>query len=380
MKKGWVYFFFFVVFLFSGRDEVAATSNLKYIPIAINDEWMTFPDALPFVKEQTTYVPIRFFSDAIGATLTVDKTDGSITITTSDQSIKIIPKQNELIALDGTTSKLNTFIQDGRTYAPLRDLGNYFNYDVQYLSNGPFIRLVNTNVKMDTESFIKENKKAIIDFYQKVKLAQRPKVYLTFDDGPGEGIGEILDILKTKNAKASFFMIETQMKKYPNDTKRLVKEGHYPALHSVSHNKSLLYGGKASAVATEMLKAQKTLYELTGIQSNLTRAPFGSKPYMTNPFRDEMVRQHLKMWDWNVDSEDWRYASTKPREIVINVKEGFNKVKAQKEPIVILFHIKKGTASVLSEIIDFIYSQGYQCVAYNPAEHVVVNFWKDKRL
>lgn len=380
MKKGWVYFFLFVLFLFMGRAEVAATSNLKYIPIAINDEWITFPDALPFVKEQNTYVPVRFFSDAIGATFTVDKTEGSITLKTNQKSLKIITTQKQIITSDGLIMELNTFEQNGRTYAPIRTLSNYFDYEVQYLSKGPFVRLLNTNAKKDTEQFLKEKKKYMIDFYQKVKIDARPKVYLTFDDGPSVGIKEILDILKTKNAKASFFMIETQMKKFPDDIKRLVKEGHYPALHSVSHNKSLLYGGTASSVANEMLKAQKTLYEITGIHSNLTRAPFGSKPYMTNPFRNEMVRQNLKMWDWNVDSEDWRYANSNPIEIVRNVKEGFNKVKNQKEPIVILFHIKKETALVLPEIIDFIYSKGYQCVAYEPTEHIVMNFWKDKRL
>ncbi|WP_442598952.1 polysaccharide deacetylase family protein [Neobacillus sp. D3-1R] len=380
MKKGWVYFFFLILFLFSFDGEAAATSNVKYIPIAINDEWINFPDALPFVKEQTTYIPIRFLSDAMGATLTVDKTEGSITITSPKNSIKLMTKQNEMITLEGTRIKINNFVQDGRTYAPLRDLGKYFGYDVQYLSKGPIVRLVNSDAKTDTEQFLIENEKQIKEFYQKLIWENRPKVYLTFDDGPSIGMEEILNVLKAKKAKASFFMIETQMKKFPEDVKHLVKEGHYPALHSVSHNKSLLYGGKASAVSMEMLKAQKTLYSITGIQSSLTRAPFGSKPYMTNPFRDEMAKQKLKMWDWNIDSEDWKYAGKNPMEIVSNVKEGFQKLKERKEPIVILFHVKKETALVLPEIIDFIYSQGYQCVAYQPADHFVMNFWKDKRL
>lgn len=174
-------------------------------------------------------------------------------------------------------------------------------------------------------------------------------------------------------------MIEPQMRSYPNDVRRLVAEGHYPALHSVSHNKQQLYGGKPYAVATEMLKTQKTLYGITGIKSLLTRVPYGSKPHMVKSFRDQLARYHFKMWDWDIDTLDWENQS-KPQQIYANVKAGFQQERNGNKPIVILFHINKGTVEALPKIIDYIYSQGYQCVAYDPAEHFVVNFWDDGRL
>lgn len=380
MKKGWVYFFLISLFFFFDQTKSEATSNTKIIPIAINDKLITFPDELPFVQDQTTFIPIRFFSDAIGATITLDNKVGTLTLTTQEKSLSIDMKKKEIETSEGEKTKINLFLKNGRNYASVRILGEYFGYEVQYQSKGPIVRLVNSKAQLSTIPFFKENQKEINDFYQKVKLGDRPKVYLTFDDGPILGINEILNILKKKKAKASFFMIETQMTMFPNETKRLVKEGHYPALHSVSHNKKLLYEGSSSAVAKEMLKTQQTLFNLTGIQSKLTRAPYGSKPYMKNPFRDELVRNGFKMWDWSIDSEDWRYHRTNPKEIVKIVKDGIQKQKKQKDPIVILFHINKGTAAVLPEIIDYIYSQGFQCVAYNPTKHFVMNFWEDERL
>lgn len=380
MKKGWVYFFLFTLFFFFDQTKSDAASITKIIPIAFNDEVINFPDELPFVQNQTTFIPIRFFCDAIGATIALDNKGGTLTLTTQEKSLTIDMKKKEIKSSDRVNTKINIILKNDRNYAPVRILGEYFGYEVQYQAKGPVVRLVNSNAKLETMTFLKENQNEISNFYLKAKLDDRPKVYLTFDDGPISGIHEILNILKKKKAKASFFMIETQMRMFPNETKRLVKEGHYPALHSVSHNKKLLYEGSPSAVAKEMVKTQKTLVDLTGVQSILTRAPYGSKPYLKIPFRNELVRHGFKMWDWSIDSEDWKYHRTNPKEIVKIVKDGLQKQKKQKDPIVILFHINKGTAAVLPEIIDYIYSLGFQCVAYNPSEHFVMNFWKDERL
>jgi peptidoglycan-N-acetylglucosamine deacetylase len=380
MRRGWMYFFMFVfLFLFDSPEVSLAASNTKKVPIAVNDQFVSFPDAVPIIENNTTYVPVRYFSDAIGATMIVEQTK-IISIEWLDKFLMLNMNLNEIQFSDGTNIKVELFIRNGRTYVPLRILGEYFGYQVQYLAEGPIVRLVNSADIIDRQHFLKANHSKIIEFYQKKLIVdKRPKVYLTFDDGPNPGIQDILDILKKKQAKASFFMIETQMRKFPNDIKRLVKEGHYPALHSVSHNKNLLYEGKPIAVANEMVKSQKTLFQITGIQSDLTRAPYGSKPYMTKAFRDEMAKQKFKMWDWDIDSLDWKYRSN-PNLILKNVKESFQEKKKQKDEIVILFHINSGTVAVLPEVIDFIHAQGYQCVAYNPAQHVVVNFWKDKRL
>ncbi|MFD2442952.1 polysaccharide deacetylase family protein [Bacillus sp. CGMCC 1.16607] len=380
MKKICVYFFLFIVVFIFGETDVIANSDTKIIPIAVNDQLITFPDEKPVLKDQITYVPIRIISEAIDATLTIDLPNETFRITTKEKSMLFDVKNSKIKTLDGSMTNVNLYKQNGRNFAPLRVIGEYFSYDVQYISNGPVVRLVNSKAKLDRNQFIKANQNAISNFYNKPIVDHRPKVYITFDDGPIKGTEEILEVLKKKKAKASFFMIETQMRLFPNQTKRIVSEGHYPALHSVTHNKNLLYGGNSIAVAKEMLKTQKTLFELTGFHSNLTRAPYGSKPYMKIAFRDELVRNDFKMWDWSIDSEDWKYHQTDPKEIVANVKGGIQKQKSKKEPIVILFHINKGTAAVLPEIIDYIYAEGYQCVAYDPAEHFVMNFWKDERL
>lgn len=378
MKKAWIYFFLFVLFFVCDRQEVSAASTVKKIPIAVNNQFIHFPDALPSVYNQRTYVPVRFFSDGIQVNVKSIK-PGVLSLKSKQKSLILYTNQNEIHYSNGRKIKVELFVKDGRTYAPLRSLGEYFGYQVRYIAEGPIVRLVDSKYIYEKHTFLKINQTQIDEFYQKANLDHRPKVYLTFDDGPNPGIKDILNILKKKQAKASFFMVEPQMRSYPNDVRRLVQEGHYPALHSVSHNRDLLYGGKPIAVANEMVKTQKTLYQLTGIHSTLIRAPYGSKPYLVKSFRDELVRHQFKMWDWDIDSLDWKYRSN-PEKIYANVKASFIKERSGNKPIVILFHINSGTVAALPEIIDYIYSRGYQCVAYDPDEHFVVNFWEDSRL
>ncbi len=65
---------------------------------------------------------------------------------------------------------------------------------------------------------------------------QRKVVAITFDDGPDpEWTPKILDILKQKNAKATFFLIGAEVEKFPGITKRIYNEGHEIGNHTFTH-------------------------------------------------------------------------------------------------------------------------------------------------
>jgi peptidoglycan/xylan/chitin deacetylase (PgdA/CDA1 family) len=64
----------------------------------------------------------------------------------------------------------------------------------------------------------------------------KKELYLTFDDGPVPGITEfVLDTLAAHNAKATFFCIGDNVRKYPAIFKRILAEGHRPANHTFNH-------------------------------------------------------------------------------------------------------------------------------------------------
>ncbi|WP_010677834.1 polysaccharide deacetylase family protein, partial [Bacillus timonensis] len=98
-------------------------------------------------------------------------------------------------------------------------------------------------------------------------------VYLTFDDGPHKVSKDILALLDQYDAKATFFMLDNNIKNYPDAVKEMVSKGHSVGLHGVTHDKNKFYQSSKSVVG-EMDQTQQTILELTGIETDLIRTPF----------------------------------------------------------------------------------------------------------
>ncbi len=200
----------------------------------------------------------------------------------------------------------------------------------------------------------------------------RKVAYLTFDDGPSRYTEQLLDILKRYGIQATFFMIGSNVPGHEESVKRLVKEGHYPGLHSMSHSYSKLYTN--GQFVTEMIQAQEVIKEVTGITAHLTRCPYGSMPGLNQGLRDQMAAAGLKEWDWTIDSFDWKLPG-RPDAVVQNV---ISHTKQNTE--VILFHEKEQTIQALPTIIESLKQQGYEFEVYHENAHFPLNFWHDNRL
>ena len=75
------------------------------------------------------------------------------------------------------------------------------------------------------------------------------EVVLTFDDGPHpEYTPELLDLLKQRNVKATFFVIGENAAKYPEIIGRIVNEGHKIGIHSFYHKPSFTYSSKKAVI------------------------------------------------------------------------------------------------------------------------------------
>ncbi|MGF6352422.1 peptidoglycan/xylan/chitin deacetylase (PgdA/CDA1 family) [Paenibacillus sp. 4624] len=203
----------------------------------------------------------------------------------------------------------------------------------------------------------------------------RKVVYITFDDGPSQYTDQLLDILKQHEAKATFFMIGRQLNEHPDAVKRLVKEGSYPGLHSMTHNYNKLYkSGSSANFVNEFKKEQKMVEKLIGYTPYLIRAPYGSSPQIGESFRGDIAAAGFKMWDWTTDSLDWNLPG-QPDKIVARVS---NSVHRDKE--VILMHEREQTVQALPRIMKLLEERGYEFEVYDPSAHWVANFSGDTRL
>jgi peptidoglycan/xylan/chitin deacetylase (PgdA/CDA1 family) len=188
------------------------------------------------------------------------------------------------------------------------------------------------------------------------KKSEKKTVYLTFDDGPAPFSGEIIKLLEEYQFKATFFMVDGNIRKYPEAVKLMAKSGDTVALHSVSHNQKKFYKSKKS-VLSELTQNRKTLMEISGINSFIMRTPYGSAPNMTNEYKKAVKENGYLMWDWNIDSKDWYY---KDKRYVKSVIEQIKKKKDSDEPLVILLHEREETLAHLPKLLDYLKKHGYE--------------------
>lgn len=179
--------------------------------------------------------------------------------------------------------------------------------------------------------------------------------YLTFDDGPTHVTGKLLDVLAQYNIKATFFMLEPNMRKYPEVLTRMVEEGHAIGLHGVSHRKNKFYQSKDTVVG-EMSTAQVTLKELTGVESHLIRVPYGSYPHMKKSYIEAVQQAGFFLWDWNVDSKDWFYNDA---EMIDNTIRQLVALEKRNEEPVILMHDRAQTIPYVAKVLEYLIKNNY---------------------
>lgn len=127
------------------------------------------------------------------------------------------------------------------------------------------------------------------------------EVALTFDDGPTPGVTElILDELKRRELKATFFMIGEQIAAAPDLARRVLAEGHEIGNHTYTHPK--LTTLPDVEVEAEIQKAQEIIASELGNRSIWFRPPYGLLRQNHAPM---LQARNLGIVLWNVDPRDW---------------------------------------------------------------------------
>ena len=182
-------------------------------------------------------------------------------------------------------------------------------------------------------------------------------IAITFDDGPySPYTEEILDVLKEKNIKATFFMLGHNAKNHPEIVKRIVNEGHQIGNHTYSH-KDLLKTTREEMIE-ELNATNKILFEIIGQDVKIMRPPFGAKDANVVKTAQEKGFQVIT---WSVDGKDWLN-----RGVNITSSEILNKAKSGD---IILLHdgdevksknSREQTVIVTKILIDELLEQGYE--------------------
>lgn len=180
------------------------------------------------------------------------------------------------------------------------------------------------------------------------------KIALTFDDGPNKtSLPKILDLLKSENIKASFFLIGKNIADKKLQVERVHNEGHLVLNHSYTHSNF----DKASKelMISEIEKTNNVINDILGVTPRLYRPPYG---IITKDIKLAVKNLGMNIVLWNVDGEDWN--SERSLDYVVNTQK-----KETKNGSIILMHTqpnKEMSFEALKILIPHYRTQGYEFV------------------
>jgi len=128
------------------------------------------------------------------------------------------------------------------------------------------------------------------------------RIALTFDDGPCAGYTEqILDILRSHDVKATFFVCGQNVERSPEILRRVQGEGHVIGNHGYSH--PFPYFRSRRFFAREIDLTQQAIEKATGQRPKFYRPPFGARWL---GLQAVLKQRGLRLVNWSDTGHDWK--------------------------------------------------------------------------
>lgn len=177
---------------------------------------------------------------------------------------------------------------------------------------------------------------------------EAPKIAITFDDGPSESWTPVLlDGLKERDVKATFFLIGENAAAHPEIVRRLDEEGHLIGNHTYHHVEITKVSDEKAR--QEIEDTDEVIREIIGKGTEYMRPPFGAWQ------RKLELEMSVMPVMWTIDPLDWTTENTD--EIV-------NKVvtEAEENDIILLHDCYKSSVEAALRIIDILKKEGFEFV------------------
>lgn len=184
---------------------------------------------------------------------------------------------------------------------------------------------------------------------ERTKDAAEPKkVALTFDDGPYPKLTmQLLDGLRERGAKASFFVLGKAAESNPTVIQTMYEDGHLIGNHTYHHVQLTRVGDET--FCKEIQDTNEVIYKITGETPQFIRPPYGSW--------NKKIEEKLNMLPvlWDVDPLDWCNgdAACICQKVVTKVEEN---------DIILLHDCYPSSVTAALMIVDQLQEQGYEFV------------------
>jgi peptidoglycan/xylan/chitin deacetylase (PgdA/CDA1 family) len=193
----------------------------------------------------------------------------------------------------------------------------------------------------------------------------KDRVALTFDDGPDPvDTPKLLDLLREKNVKATFFLVGKRADEYPEIVRRAWAEGHLIANHTWSHHHLFCFL-TPSRLRAEIECGTVSVHRICGFRPRLFRSPVG----MRHPLLQSYLKDAgLEYVSWSIRTRDtltWN-SGVLARRILNQASSG---------DIILLHDRLPGGADVMLQalpgVIDELRKRGFEFVLAGPREDAV---------
>lgn len=179
----------------------------------------------------------------------------------------------------------------------------------------------------------------------------RGYVALTFDDGPSGALTEtLLDGLRERNARATFFLCGYRMEQYPSALSRYLAEGHELGVHSTVHTD--LTRLSPAELHQDMGETAQKIYEATGLRPRLMRPPGGA---YNERVQQEAREEGLSIILWSVDPRDWASRDTGAVLHTMAVETGNGDV-------ILMHDLSESSIRAALQLVDQMQAEGYEFV------------------
>jgi peptidoglycan/xylan/chitin deacetylase (PgdA/CDA1 family) len=176
-------------------------------------------------------------------------------------------------------------------------------------------------------------------------------IAMTFDDGPhAKNTPRLLDMLKERGIKATFFLIGKSISAHPEILRRMIAEGHEVANHTWDHKSLRTLSEKG--INDELQKTHDAIMAACGVAPRVYRPPFGAITTKQMKAVNDLFKYTSILWD--VDTNDWKSPRT-----VAKVHDTILK-EAHPGAIILCHDIHEPTIDAMPTTLDELKAKGFQ--------------------
>ncbi len=177
------------------------------------------------------------------------------------------------------------------------------------------------------------------------------KIFLTFDQGYENGYtSQILDILKYKNVKATFFVIMDYVERNPELVQRMIDEGHNVGNHSVSHYS--MPDCSFEENVNEIMQLHEYMLENFNYEMTMFRPPMGEYSEKTLAITQKCGYKTIL---WSYAYADWDVNNQMSEQTALDKLEN----SLHDGAVYLLHSVSSTNTAILDDFIDLAIENGY---------------------